>query len=152
MIENYMIWIWVAVFVLALVLEACTQDIVSIWFSLGALVCICISNTGIPYWGEIIIFSIISMVTLILTRPLVKKMLDRNIRSTNTDEFIGKKVCVCKKISKYDPGEVKINDVIYTAILAEDDNSAIELNSIVEILTLKGNKVVVKQIENSEDK
>lgn len=152
MIENYMIWIWLAVFVIALVLEACTQDIVSIWFSLGALVCICVSNTGIPYWCEIIIFSIISIVTLILTRPIVKKLLDRNIRSTNTDEFIGKKVCVCKEISKYNPGEVKINDVIYKAILAEDDDSTISLNSIVEILTLKGNKVVVKKLEDSEGK
>jgi membrane protein implicated in regulation of membrane protease activity len=148
--EQYMLWIWLGVFVSAVVLEAMTQDFVSIWFSVGALVCLCICNT-IPYWAEIIVLSVISLITLILTRPLVKKMMDRNVRYTNVDELIGKRVKVIKEISKYEPGEVKINGIIYTAILLEEDDNTIKEDTIVEIVAIKGNKVSVRELDHKTD-
>jgi membrane protein implicated in regulation of membrane protease activity len=148
--EQYMLWIWLGIFVMAIITEAITQDFVSIWFSVGALVCLCICNT-IPYWVEIIIFSVISLITLILTRPLVKKLMDRNVRYTNVDEVIGKRVKVIKEISKYDSGEVKINGIIYTAILLEDSEQTINADSVVEIVAFKGNKVSVRQIDEESD-
>ena len=148
--EQYMLWIWLAVFVSAIILEAATQDFVSIWFSIGAIVCLCICNT-IPYWAEFIVFSVISFVTLLLTRPLVKKMMDRNIRYTNVDEVIGKRVKVIKEISKYEAGEVKINGIIYTAILLEEAENTIKEDTIVEIIAFQGNKVSVRELEYRTD-
>ena len=148
--EQYMLWIWLAVFVAAVILEAVTQDFVSIWFSVGALVCLCICNT-IPYWAEFIVFTVISSITLVLTRPLVKKIMDRNIRYTNVDELIGKRVKVIKDISKYESGEVKINGIIYTAILLEESDKEIKEDSIVEIVAFKGNKVSVRELDQVSD-
>jgi membrane protein implicated in regulation of membrane protease activity len=148
--EQYMLWIWLGVFVAAVVLEAMTQDFVSIWFSVGALVCLCICNT-IPFWAEFIVFSIISLITLILTRPLVKKLMERNERYTNVDEMIGKRVKVIKEISKYENGEVKINGIIYTATLLEESDITIKVDSVVEIVAIKGNKVSVRELEQKSD-
>ena len=147
MIESYMIWIWLAVFVITLIVEAASQDLVSIWFSLGSLAALCVSN-ALPYWGEIIVFVVVSTITLICTRPFVKKIMDRQIRKTNTDEFIGKRLKVIKDVDKYDGGEVKLNGIIYTAILTDDDYETIKKDSLVEVVTLKGNKVVVKKIND----
>lgn len=149
-IENYMIWIWLGIFVFTVVLEAITQDFVSIWFSLGSLASLCVSF-GVPYWAEIIVFVVVSSITLIFTRPFVKKLMDRQVIRSNTDEFVGKKVKVVSDIDKFDGGEIKINGIIYTAILAEEDNDTIKKDSIVEIVTLKGNKVVVKKIVEEEE-
>ena len=146
-IENYMIWIWLGIFVVTVIVEAVTQDLVSIWFSLGSMAALCVSF-GVPFWVEIIVFFVVSTITLIFTRPLVKKLMDRQIRKTNTDDFIGKRVKVVKEIDKFDGGEVKINGIIYTAILLEEENETIPENAVVEIITLKGNKVVVKKIED----
>ena len=151
-IENYMVWIWLGIFVVTIIVEAATQDLVSIWFSLGSMAALCVSF-GVPFWVEIIVFFVVSTITLIFTRPLVKKLMDRQIRKTNTDDFIGKRVKVVKEIDKFDGGEVKINGIIYTAILLEEENETIPEDAIVEIITLKGNKVVVKKIEdNMEEK
>ena len=150
-IEEYMVWIWLGIFVLTVVLEAVTQDLVSIWFSLGSMAALCVSF-GVPFWVEIIVFFVVSTITLIFTRPLVKKLMDRQIRKTNTDDFVGKKVKVVSDIDKFDGGEIKINGIIYTAILQEEENEAILKDSIVEIITLKGNKVVVKKAEIEEEK
>ena len=75
-IEEIMIWIWLGIFVLAIIIEAITQDLVSIWFAVGAFVGICISNVMV-YWGEIIVFTVVSVVALIFTRPLVRKLMNR---------------------------------------------------------------------------
>ena len=35
---NTMVWLWLAVVALALILEASTMSLVSVWFAMGALV------------------------------------------------------------------------------------------------------------------
>ena len=146
-IEDYMIWIWLGVFVLAVVVEALTEELVSIWFGAGALITIPISFAA-PFWVQIVVFAVISVVALIFTRPLIKKLMDRTERKTNVDEFVGKRVKVIKAIDKFDGGEIKLNGVVYTAILCEEDEKTIDTNTIVEVVALKGNRVVVRRISD----
>ncbi len=146
--EAYMIWIWLAVFVITVIVEAATQDFVSIWFAIGSLIAMAICYFA-PFYVEIIVFAVVSLVSLALTRPLVKKLMDRTERYTNTDEFVGKKVVLEKNVSKFSDGEVKINGIIYNAILPELENEEIEKGTVVEIVALKGNKIIVKKTEES---
>ena len=143
-----MVWVWLAVFVIAVIVEAITQEFVSIWFAVGALVALAASFPLEQYiWAQVLIFSSVSLVALGLTRPLVKKMTERAVRYTNVDEFVGKRVKLEKSITKYEAGEIKVNGIMYSAILMEDENSTIDEGSVVEIVTLRGNKIVVKEIE-----
>ena len=43
-------------------------------------------------------------------------------------------------------GEIKIHDVIYTACLMEEGTETISEGEIVEVVTFRGNKVVVKKV------
>ncbi len=149
-IEEYMIWIWLGIFIITVATEAATQDFVSIWFAIGSLIAMAICYF-VPWYIEIIIFAVISLVSLVLTRPLVKKLMDRTTRYTNTDEFVGKKAILEKTVSKFEAGEVKINGIIYNAILPEADNKDIEKGTIVEVVALKGNKVVVRKTEEESE-
>ena len=148
--EQYMIWVWLGVFLVALVVEASTQEFVSVWFSAGALVAMCICFY-VPFYVEIIVFAVVSLTALILTRPLIKRLTDRTERFTNTDEFVGKRVILEKNVTKFEAGEVKVNGVIYQAVLPEDSDDEIKKDSIVEIVALKGNKVIVRLVENKEE-
>jgi len=141
----YMIWIWLAVFVIAFVLEAITQDLVSVWFGLGALVCVCISGVT-EWWVQLIVFVVVSAIALIATRPIVKKILARSERKTNTDDFIGQHVKTISNVTKFDGGEVKLNGIIYTAILMEDSDEEILKDEVVEVVAIKGNRLVIKKI------
>jgi len=150
MIEDYMIYVWLAVFLIALVVEASTQEFVSVWFSAGAIVAMCICFF-VPFYVEIIIFAVVSLAALILTRPLIKRLTARTERYTNADEFVGKRVMLDKDVTKFEAGEIKINGVIYQAVLPEDSDEDIKKGSIVEMVALKGNKVIVRMVENRED-
>lgn len=146
--EQYMVWIWLFLFILAIVLEAITQDLVSIWFSLGGLVALVLSGFDfIPWYVETIVFIVVSLTAVICTRPLAKKMLNNAIRSTNIDNFVGKQVKVLKNISKFEDGEVRFHDIIYSACLLEEENETILEGEIVEVVTFRGNKIVVKKIK-----
>ena len=144
--EEYMVWIWLIVFLSAIIIEALTQDLVSIWFSVGALVSLVLSGIEmVPWYVETIVCVVVSLTAVVCTRPLAKKMLGNAIRSTNIDEYIGKKVKVLKDISKFSDGEVRFHDVIYTACLMEEETETILEGEIVEVVTFKGNKVVVRK-------
>lgn len=144
--EEYMVWIWLIVFLSAIILEALTQDLVSIWFSVGALVSLVLSGIEmIPWYIETIVCVVVSLTAFVCTRPFAKKILSNAIRNTNIDEYIGKKVKVLKDISKFADGEVRFHDVIYTACLMEEETETIMEGEIVEVVTFKGNKVVVKK-------
>ena len=119
-----MLWIWLGVFVLAFVIEAITQDLVSIWFGLGALVALCITGFT-DWWVQLIVFVEVSAVALLATRPLVKKILARSERKTNSDDYVGQKVKTISEVTKFDGGEVKLNGIVYTAILMEDTDETI---------------------------
>ena len=140
-----MLWIWLGVFVLAFVIEAITQDLVSIWFGLGALVALCITGFT-DWWVQLIVFVAVSAVALLATRPLVKKILARSERKTNSDDYVGQKVKTISEVTKFDGGEVKLNGIVYTAILMEDTDETIPTDTVVEVVAIKGNRLVIKKI------
>lgn len=140
-----MLWIWLGVFVLAFVIEAITQDLVSIWFGLGALVALCITGFT-DWWVQLIVFVAVSAVALLATRPLVKKILARSERKTNIDDYVGQKVKTISEVTKFDGGEVKLNGIVYTAILMEDTDETIPTDTVVEVVAIKGNRLVIKKI------
>ncbi len=140
-----MLWIWLGVFVLAFVIEALTQDLVSIWFGLGALVALCITGFT-DWWVQLIVFVAVSAVALLATRPLVKKILARSERKTNSDDYVGQKVKTISEVTKFDGGEVKLNGIVYTAILMEDTDETIPTDTVVEVVAIKGNRLVIKKI------
>ena len=149
-IEQYMLWVWLALFVIAFIVEASTQELVSIWFGIGSLVALCVCGFA-PFWVEFIVFSVVTVVALLLTRPLVKKLMDRNVRFTNSDENVGRLVLLEKEVTKFNPGEVRLSGIVYTAILPENSVEEISKGSVVEIVAFKGNKVVIKKVNSNNE-
>ena len=146
--EQYMWIIWLSLFVLMIVIEASGTAFISIWFAFGALISLIVSVIpGAPWWSELIIFIVISISTLLALRPIFKKYLKRNTVRTNIDSFIGKKGYVIEDISFLRPGAIKIGDISWTAIPA-NEKETIKEDEIVEVVSLNGNKVIVKKVED----
>ena len=72
---EIMPYIWFAVTILMAILEGTTYQLVSIWFGLGALVTTVVS-IFVPelFWLQLIVFIAVSVISLIITRPIVKKL------------------------------------------------------------------------------
>lgn len=143
--ENWMWVLWLAIFAIAMIVEVSVSGLISIWISLAALITLPMSFIdGLPFWGEIIIFVSLSLILLAATRPFVKKFLkDKEAIKTNLEGLIGEKTRLIKKIEGLNFGEVKINGVTWDC--KSYDGKSIEVDKIVEIIKLEGNKLIVKE-------
>lgn len=138
-----MIYVWLGIFVATVVLEIVTTQMVSIWFSIGALAAFITALVGVEQlWIQIIVFVIVSAIAVVVTRPLVKKMVNQKAEPTNADMVIGKAGIVTEKIDNLAPsGLVKVNGTVWTARSA--DNSVIEADEKVIIKEISGVKLLV---------
>lgn len=146
-----MIIVWSAVFLITLIVELSTQALVSIWFTIGAIVAAALTYVpNMPWWGEVIVFIGVSIISYLLIRPYATDKLKSFKSRTNVDSLIGKKGVVIKKISNLEKGEVKINGTIWNAIKREDDKE-IDKGAIIEVISIQGNKLLVKMIHKEEN-
>ena len=138
--------IWLVVFIVALIVEANTYELVSIWFAFSSVVTLIISFIpGCSWYIELIIFLVLSIASILALRPFIKKFMQKEIINSNVDEYIHKRVKLIKPIKNDEDGEVKIKGIIWSAI--SSSNIEIEEGKEVEILAIEGNKLVVKDVE-----
>ena len=140
--------IWLGLFVVALIIEALSADLVSVWFAGGALIALILSFIpGCTWWVQLIVFFVISVTLLLALRPLTRKWMRGKIVKSNVDSLIGKKAVLLEKIDFSHRGLVAIGDVKWTAVGVED-NDRIEKGKIVVIVAVSGNKLLVKEAED----
>ena len=142
------LWIWLGVVVIATVLELVTLDMTSIWFAVSGIVALILSAfKNISWVVQLIVFVVLSAALIIGLRPIAKKFLLRHMNEkTNTDTFIGKKVYMITEASFGTLGSVKIADVVWSAV-PEDETETIEAGAVVEVLAIRGNKLIVKRAD-----
>lgn len=136
---------WVVALVVFLIVEAVTAGLVSIWFVFGSLVALICAALGAAVWLQIFWFVIVSVATLILTRPLVKRYVDSRSVATNADRSIGRAAVVTERIDNLAAtGAVKLDGVVWTA-RSTDDAVAIETGERVTIRAIEGVKLIVER-------
>ena len=140
-----MIYVWLGILVATVILEIATTQMVSIWFAIGALAAFIAALLGVEQlWIQIVVFILVSAIAVIVTRPLVKKMVNRKAEPTNADMVIGKTGIVTEKIDNLAPtGLVKVNGAVWTARSADD--SVIEENEKVIVKEIRGVKLLVEK-------
>lgn len=63
-----------AMLVAALLLEAISMQLFSVWFALGALAALLSCGFGAPVWVQAPLFVLVTVVSLAAARPLVKRL------------------------------------------------------------------------------
>lgn len=140
-----MIWIWIAVIVIAVIVEAASVQLLSVWFALGGLVALILSIFNVSATIQIIVFAAVSAVSLILFWPLARKLNKKGFEKTNADRYIGKEGIVVEPISNLDAkGQVKVDNQIWTARSAGGEEIAEGAKITVE--RIEGVKLIVSPI------
>ena len=141
---NNIPWIWVAITIICIVIETLTLSLTTIWFAISAFIMVFIAFTPIPFTVQAFIFTIVSLLLLIFTRPFLKKKLNQKKIATNYERVIGQVAVVTKKITVLDKGSIKINGMEWTAAVKED--VVLEEGSKCTIEEIEGVTAYVKQI------
>ena len=138
-----MLWIWIAAIVALVVIEAATVQLVTIWFAVGAVGGLVACALDAPLWVQILVFVALSAVTLLVTKPLVKRFTNTKKQPTNADRYIGRQAIVTEAIDNVmNKGAATIGGLEWTARSA--DGSKIEKDTIVTVEAIEGAKLIVK--------
>ncbi len=136
---------WLAAVIVLGVVEALTVGLVTVWFALGALAALISSLFGGPLWLQILLFIVVTAVTLVTTRPLVKKYFGKNShKATNADMVIGKEARVTESIDNLmGTGAVRCMGKEWSA--RSENGEAITKGETVIPVKIEGVKLIVKK-------
>lgn len=137
-----MFYTWLAIVVFLAIIEMNTASLVSIWFILSGILAMFSSIFTDNITIQIAIFVLIGLLFMLLTRKTIKKIIPKK-EKTNLDRIIGMEGIVTEKITKNQPGEVKVDGKRWTAVA----DKSIPEGSIVKILEINSTKLTVKRLE-----
>ena len=129
------IYIWLLLFAVLSVIEILTINLVTIWFALSALIVFLLNLIFGKLESSSIIFSALSMLFLILLKPIFKKYFE-NINETRVGD-IGAEVIIVKiendeYVVKYKGGE-------WMAL----SKNKYKVGEKVKIISFEGNKIII---------
>ncbi len=131
------------VFVISMIVELVTLSLVSVWFSIGAIVAILFNYLKFDIVIQIIGFLVGSFLTFLIFRPILKKQIEGEKVRTNYDRLIGKKGQVIKAIEAEDFGQVRVENQLWSAV--EKNNLTLEEGKMVKVLGISGVKLIVEE-------
>lgn len=141
--DPFMPYVWLAVIIIMAVAEAATVQMVSIWFVVGGIVALIVSLFGVSLPVQLIVFVLVTAITLIGTRPLMKKVMQFKKEDTNAGRYIGKIGVVTAEINnELGTGQVNVSGSVWTA--RSTDGAIIPTGANIIVETIEGVKLLVK--------
>ena len=145
--DRMMTIVWTAAIILFGVVEAATAGLVSIWFVAGALVALVAAFVDASLIVQIVLFLVVSAATLVMTRPLLRKITAANATPTNADRVLGELAKVTETIdNENSTGAVYVDGKEWSARSVDD--IVIPAGSRVKIESMRGVKLLVSPAEN----
>ena len=142
--------IWLAAVIVTAIAEGVTVGLVSIWFTAGALAALIVSLFWDSVMGQLVVFLVVSGLSMALLRPLARKYLATEKEATNADRTVGQKVLVTEEIDGLrGTGAVKVRDLVWTAHSA--DGRVIPVGTVVVVERIEGAHVIVSPADNGKE-
>lgn len=145
-----MIFVWIIICIAAVLIELLTPTaLVSIWFSVGGVIGALAALLHLPIEVQVACFIIVSLVSMLIVRPVATRYLRGNVVATNADRCIGSIGVVMKTVSKDEWGEVKVGGTLWHAIPVEDEEIAEKEK--VKVVAIEGAKLLVTKINTQKE-
>lgn len=145
-----MIVFWILVCVVAVIAELATPTaLVSVWLVLGGLVGLFLCILNVPFWIQFGSFAVVSILLMLIVRPMATRYLRGNTVATNADRHIGEIGVVIKPIKEDEWGLVKVQGTEWHAVSV--DATFIDVNEKIKVIAIEGAKLIVKSVSTEKE-
>ena len=144
-----MLWVWIVVIVVACLMEWATQvQLISIWAALGGIVALILELAGLGKEIQVVVFFAVTILAIVLTRPLAKKMTSFIKTPTNADMNIDK-IGKVTKILDEELGimRVKVENNDWSA--TTENKSVLPVGTEIVVQAIEGVKLIVKPVSET---
>ena len=136
--------VWIALIVVFIAVEVATIGITSIWFAAGSVAALIASFLGAQFWLQFVLFILVALVAIVLTRPLAKRYINAKVQPTNSDMIIGTQAVVTERVNNITAtGAAKVGGRIWTA--RSETGQLIEQGALATVVAIEGVKVILSQ-------
>lgn len=134
---------WFGAAVVLIIIEIATMGLTTIWFAAGALMAGFLNLAGCNLWIQVSVFAVISLILLLMTRPLAGRYLNSRTQKTNADSLIGEICLVTAQIDNLKgEGQVVVKGQEWSA--RSQNGDSILKGSKVRITQIQGVKLIVE--------
>ena len=136
---------WIIAALLLFVVELFTQGFAVICLAIGAAGSAIGSACGLGFEMQLVVFAIVTLISIALVRPLLKRMfhIDKEKVATNASAMVGRRGKVVVAITE-DDGRVMIDGVDWKAVSA--DGEPVEQGATVEVVAIDSVILTVKRL------
>lgn len=142
------IWtVWLIFAGICFILEIATEGFLLCWLGVGGLCAMGLSFV-MPeaLFAQVILMAVISIILIVSTRKLTKKLYSKEEKPMNVYTILGKKAIVSQAIDNIKgQGQIKIDGDIWSARNEENDEQIAE-GDTVEVIRINGVKAMVKKV------
>lgn len=143
--ELWQVLMWGILSVLLIGVEIATVQMVCIWFAAGSLAAFIVSLFGGSLILQLVIFILVSVALLILTRPIVKKSMKTPISHTNADSIIGQTGIVYEANSNaLNIGRIRVEGLEYAA--KTENGEPLKVDQNCKVIEIIGVTAIVKPL------
>ena len=143
---------WLVAFVILIGIEAATMALTTIWFAGGAVAAFLAAVLGASVQVQLVVFLIVSFILLLFTRPFAMRFVNRETVKTNVDGLIGRRAKVITKIDNNEPSGATVVDGQEWTARSMDDAVTIPVGTHVVIKEVRGVKLIVEMIPETENR
>ncbi len=138
-----MVYTWIAIIVLAAVIELWLRDLVTAWLIPAAAVALVLELFSVDVWLQAIVFAVLSLGGILFLRRLLCAPRKKTMHA-GPEAVIGEKAVVTERIdNSAGMGQVTVGGM-YWAARASDDEVLYEPDDAVTILAVEGVMLIVR--------
>ena len=139
------LWLfWTIIMIVCLIMELSSGDFYVTCFAIGAIVSIVAAVVGLPFWLQVLVWAVCSVLGIWLIRPRLVQAIHKGAdeRKSNAEALIGQVGEVSQKIVAGDYGRVKLDGDDWKAE-APTATADIEVGTKVKVI---GRESIILQV------
>ena len=144
-------YVWLTLLILFVIAECATVGLISIWFAGGSLVAMFLAMAGAPWGWQVAVCLIVSLLLLIITRPIAVRHFNNKKAKTNYQSVIGEVVRITEAVDNFQQTGAAFADGKDWTVRAAEDSVTIAKGEAAVVVAVEGVKLIVKPCER-EDK
>ena len=147
---HYLTVGWTLIFLVSLIIELATPQLLTMWFLFGSAFALIANIVGFSGEVQIVVFFIVSSITVALSVPFLTKAKASKSDEPTFKRIIGEKAKVVEALQNITgEGRVVVKGVYWAA--EEIDKINVKEGQIVEIIDVKGAKLIVRKLNEHLD-
>lgn len=141
-LENMWV-VWIAIGIVALVIEMSTAALVSIWFVPAAVLTCLFSLVVESIFAQIVVFVILSAIAMVISRKVYKKYIKKDKDEIGADSKMMGKIVKVVEDTDANSGQVLVGDIYWKA--RSENGEIILKDEQAKIVSVDGTTLVINK-------